>query len=148
MLLYGSGAERSTFGAEQYLADPAEWSWERSGSVSCCSMVVGESGAQQSSFEVEQYLAAPAEQIWERSGSVVLLQYIRSVTSMEQQDTAPAPMEKQNTAPLPNCSQLNSARAARYCFDPKRSGVKRSVQEQFRSGAVAAPEQNAPASHP
>ena len=39
--------ERSTFGAEQYLAAPAEWSWERS------------------SQSAEQYLGAPWE--WVRS---------------------------------------------------------------------------------
>ena len=53
LLLYGSGAESSTFEAEQYLAAPSEWSWERSGAVSFCSMVVGASGAQKSSFEAQ-----------------------------------------------------------------------------------------------
>ena len=92
------------------------------------------------------------------------------------------PMEHQYTAPLSNCSGLHSARAAKYCSDPKlifsaplRShsrgaanncsatkpllstplqSAPTSIEEQCtaplqnRSGAVAAPHQNAPAPHP
>ena len=114
-----------------------------------------------SSLKVLRSLTAPF-----RSGS------LRSLT----------PMEHQYTAPLSNCSGLHSARAAKYCSDPKlifsaplRShsraaanncsatkpllstplqSAPTSIEEQCtapfqnRSGAVAAPEQNAPAPHP
>ena len=114
-----------------------------------------------SSLKVLRSLTAPF-----RSGS------LRSLT----------PMEHQYTAPLSNCSGLHSARAAKYCSNPKlifsaplRShsrgaanncsatkpllstplqSAPTSIEEQCtaplqnRSGAVAAPEQNAPAPHP